>query len=244
MIDVHCHILPNVDDGANSSVVSRRLLLKAINEGITDICFTPHFSRIDNYVYKKKDLVNKFEEFKSLNSDLNINMYLGNELMINSDLDELLNHDELLTINNSKYILVEFPFDKYKEDYDEYLYNLTISGYKIIIAHPERYEYVLNDPKFINRWINNNYYLQVNQSSFNDHKRKKLIFNLLEQGKVSLVASDAHSEHRPITLIDAYNLVSKKFNQELAELLFSTNPYNILNDLDVINPPTIKKRLL
>ena len=244
MIDVHCHILPNVDDGANSSVVSRRLLLKAINEGITDICFTPHFSRIDNYVYKKKDLVNKFEEFKSLNSDLNINMYLGNELMINSDLDELLNNEELLTINNSKYILVEFPFDKYKEDYDEYLYNLSLSGYKIIIAHPERYEYVINDPKFINRWTDNNYYLQVNQSSFNDRQRRNIIFTLLEQGKVSLAASDAHNEHRPITLVDAYNLVSKKFNQELAELLFNTNPYNILNDLDVINPPKIKKHLL
>lgn len=244
MIDVHCHILPNVDDGSKSNVVSRQLLLKAINEGITDICFTPHFSRIDNYVYKKKDLFYKFEQFKSLNSDLKINMYLGNELMINSDLDELLNHDELLTINNSKYILVEFPFDKYKEDYDEYLYNLTISGYKIIIAHPERYSYVLDDYKFVERWTKNDYYLQVNQSSFNDHKRKKLIFNLLEQGKVSLVASDAHNEHRSITLIDAYNLVSKKFNQELAELLFSTNPYNILNDLDVINPPTIKKHLL
>lgn len=244
MIDIHNHILPGVDDGSKSQDISRVLLIDAINEGISDICITPHYSRIDNFVLHKKELLNRFNEFKQANSDLNINLYLGNELLINKDLDILLKNDELCSLNGSRYVLVEFPFDRYKSEYDEYLLNITYLGYRIIIAHPERYDYVLDKPeKYIDRWIDAGYYLQSNQSSFFYQKRKRFLFDLIESQKLHFIASDAHSEHRPLTLIDGYELVRRKFNEEVADILFVKNPENVIKDRDIINLPKTKKRL-
>ena len=244
MIDIHNHILPNVDDGSDSLDKTRKLLIDAINEGITDVCITPHFSRLDSYTYKSEQLLNKFEELKTYCIDLQINLYLGNELMIDKDLDELLISKQLLTLNNSRYVLVEFPFEVYKSEYDEYLYNISISGYKIIIAHPERYKYVIDNPnKYINKWINEGYYLQCNQTSLQDRKMRSFIFNLIENKQLHFIASDAHNSHRPLTLIDAYKLVEKKFNCEVSKLLFIDNPKNVINNNDVAILPKVKRHL-
>ena len=243
MIDIHCHLLPKVDDGVSNLNESKQLIIKAINEGITDICITPHFSRIDDYTVYSNDLVNCFNNLKQSLQDLNINLYLGNEIMIDKDIDELLLNHRLLSLNNTKYVLIEFPMDKYSKDYDEYLYNISISGYKIIIAHPERYEYVIQDyDKYINhKW--KDYYLQCNQNSLNVSIRKKIIYKLIDEQRLTLISSDAHNEYRPCTLIDAYKHISKKYNNELANILFNVNPKLILNNENVNKLPLVKRKL-
>lgn len=244
MIDIHTHILPNVDDGTSSIQETKQLLLDAINENITDICITPHFSRIDEYTYKSDYLLEQFNLLKQECKDLPINLYLGNELMIDSHLDELLLDNKLLTLNNSNYVLVEFPFDKYLADYDEYLYNISLN-YKIIIAHPERYSYVQQDPnKYIDNWISNNYYIQVNQNGLFNHTQRKIIYKLIDNQNLHIISSDAHNINRPITLLQAYNHISNKYNKQLADILFNTNPYNILNNLPLIKLPKVKRKLI
>lgn len=241
MIDIHTHILPSVDDGSQSIEMSRKLLIDAHNDGITDICLTPHFCRMDNYTYKKEYITNLFNDFKKQVKDININLYLGNELMIEHSLDELLEQKQLCTINNSNYVLIEFPFDNYKTDYNEYLYNIRMLGLKIIIAHPERYNFI-ND-EIIDYWLNNGYYLQANSSSFNIREKRKLLYKLIENGYLHVIASDAHSINRPSLLSETYKLISNKFNKETADILFNINPYNILNNIDIIKPKRVKKKL-
>lgn len=244
MIDIHTHILPNVDDGTSSTQETKQLLLDAINENITDICITPHFSRIDEYTYKSDYLLEQFNTLKQECKDLPINLYLGNELMIDSHLDELLLENKLLTLNNSNYVLVEFPFDKYLADYDEYLYNISLN-YKIIIAHPERYSYVQANPdKYINNWISNNYYIQVNQNGLFNHTQRKIIYKLIDNQNLHIICSDAHNINRPITLLQAYNHISNKYNKQLADILFNTNPYNVLNNKQLIKLPKVKRKLI
>lgn len=241
MIDIHTHLLPSVDDGSDSLKTSRKLLTDALNDGITDICLTPHFCRIDNYTYKKEAITNLFNDFKKQVQDININLYLGNELMIEQNLDKLLENNELCTINNSNYVLIEFPFDKYKDDYNEYLYNIKSLGLKIIIAHPERYNFI-ND-EIIDNWIHSGYYLQANSSSFDVREKRKLLYKLIENGQLHLVASDAHNINRPSLLSETYELICHKFNEETANTLFNTNPYNVLNNIGIIKPEKVKKRL-
>ena len=241
MIDIHTHLLPSVDDGSSDLNETRLLLETAIKDGTKDIVLTPHFCRMDNYVCRRKDLLLKFNNLKSQVKDLNINLYLGNELMIEQNLDTLLENNELLTINNSHYVLVEFPFDEYKKEYDEYLYNISSLGLKIIIAHPERYSYI--NENLINSWLKNKYCLQANARSFVRKDRKKLLFKLIQNGQLHIIASDAHNEYRPPVLSDTYKLISKKFNTQTAEILFNTNPYNVLNDIDLITLPKQKQRL-
>ena len=242
MIDIHNHILPGVDDGSDSFEFSRKMLVEAINEGITDVCITPHFINHGEYRIRKKELLSLFESFKQMNADLNINLYLGNELYIDKDLDTLLNNNEICTLNDSRYVLLEFPFHKYERDFDEYLYNISLN-YKIIIAHPERYAYVQKDPDFVDRWLNEGYILQSNSTSLFNKPSRNAVFSLIEKGKLSIIASDAHNEYRPLSLIEAYNLISRKFNEDVAMKLFQSNPLSIINNEKTEKLSPIRKRI-
>ena len=241
MVDIHNHIIPNIDDGSDSMGLSRQLLEGAIEEGITDICITPHFMKHGPYKVRKKELTKLFESFKKENSDLDVNLYLGNELYIDREMDELLRNDEICTLNDSKYVLIEFPFETYKREYDEYLYDVSLR-YQIIIAHPERYHYVQKDHSFVNGWLKEGYVLQSNSTSLYNRESKKVIYDLIEKGKLSFIASDAHNEYRPLSLIIAYDEISRKFSEETAQLLMKTNPLKVIQNKSINKVPAIKKR--
>lgn len=242
MIDIHNHLIPGVDDGSDSLKLSRRLLKDAIEEGITEICITPHFMKHGPYKVRKNELVSLFEEFKEKTSDLDIKLYLGNELYIDRQLDELLMNKEICTLNNSRYVLIEFPFEYYRNEYDEYLYNVSLN-YQVVIAHPERYQYVKKDHGFVDRWLKEGYLLQANSTSLYSRDSKKAIFDFIEKGELSFMASDAHNEHRPLSLIEAYNLIARKFSEETAELLMEENPKRVIKDKPIKRIRPIRRRL-
>ena len=120
MVDIHCHILPNVDDGSSSLELSRQLLINAYKEGIDTVCITPHFMRLNEYKIKRNELAKLFNEFEESVKDIPVDLYLGNELYIDSELDTLLLNKEICSLNDSRYVLVEFPFNNYKKEYDEF----------------------------------------------------------------------------------------------------------------------------
>lgn len=244
MVDIHCHLIPTVDDGCSSFREALSLLKKAKEDGITDICITPHFSRVDDYTAKANIIVPIFHQLKELAKNIDIRLYIGNELMIGKDLDELLLSHELLTLNDSKYVLVEFPFNEYKSIYDEYLYNISLSGYKIIIAHPERYEYVYDDvDKYIyHKWVNKGYYLQCNQSSLYDRHKRNLIYDLIETQAIHIISSDGHNKQRPVVLKQGYELIKDKFSSEVADTLFTINPKLVLSDRELIDVPETRRK--
>ena len=242
MIDIHNHLIPGIDDGSDSLKLSRKLLKDAIAEGITDVCITPHFMKHGPYKVKKKELVSLFEQLKMDTEDLNVRLYLGNELYIDRELDELLMNDEICTMNDSRYVLIEFPFESYSRDYDEYLYNVSLN-YDIIIAHPERYAYVKKDHSFVDRWLKEGYLLQSNTTSLISRDSRKVIYDLIEKGKLSFIASDAHNEYRPLSLIEAYEHIRKKFNKETADLLMDINPACVLRNERIKRMSPVKKHL-
>ena len=242
MVDIHSHLLPNVDDGSDSLELSKTLLKEAIEEGVTDVLITPHYMPRGEYKVKKKELTKLFSDFKSACSDLDINLYLGNELYIDSALDELIENNEVCTMNDSDYVLIEFPFTEYIEDYDEYLYNISLSK-KIIIAHLERYEYVQNDHEFVLRWLDEGYYLQANQTFIYNKDEKKVIFDLIEKGRLHFIASDAHNKYRCFQSRNCYELIEKKFSKETAELLMTINPFKVIRNEMIEKVPAIRKRL-
>ena len=240
MIDIHNHLIPNIDDGSDSLELSRRLLKAAASEGITEVCITPHFMKHGPFNVRKKELLELFESFKEETKDINIKLYLGNELYIDPELDELLLNDEICTMNESRYVLVEFPFEEYKREYDEYLYNISLE-YQIIIAHPERYRYVKKDHDFVKRWLNEGYLLQSNTTSMNSSDSRRVIYDLLSKGRLSLMASDAHNEYRPLSMIEAYDHIARKFNEEVAEYLMNVNPKCVIENEPVKKIKPVKK---
>lgn len=242
MIDIHCHVLPNVDDGSDSLKLSRKLLSDAKNEGIEKVLITPHFMRLDKYRLRRKELLPLFNKLKEDTKDIGISLYLGNELYIDSELDTLLANREICSLNDSRYVLVEFPFNEYKREYDEYLYNISLD-YKIIIAHPERYKYVIENHDFVTKWTKRGYLLQCNQNSLFIKENKKVVFDLIEKSLVSFICSDAHNLNRPLSLMDAYKLIEHKFNSEIANLLFNENGDRVISDMETLKLPLCKKRL-
>ena len=232
MIDIHSHLIPGVDDGSQSPEESFSLLKQAERDGITELITTPHFMKNGEFRMKAPELVQRFNEMKQAYKGP-IKLHLGNELYIHPDLPELLEKDEVLTLAESNHILVEFPFQNYKEEYDEILYELSLK-YRIIIAHPERYSYVQEDPNFCLRWLNEGYLLQANQNSLFKKETKKVLVSMIEHGFVSFVASDAHNEHRPCLLSEAREFLAEEFGEQFAVQLTQENPEKILKNGPII----------
>ena len=233
MIDIHSHLIPGVDDGSQSLEESLSLLKQAEQDGITELITTPHFMKNGEFRTKAPELVQRFNELKQAYKGP-IKLHLGNELYIHPDLPELLEKGEVLTLVESDYILVEFPFQNYRDEYDEILYELALR-YRIIIAHPERYSYVQEDQNFCLRWLNEGYYLQANQNSLFKKEAKKVLVPMIEHGFINFVASDAHNEHRPCALLEAKAFLEEKFGKPMTFQLLEENQRKILSNEEVLH---------
>ena len=111
MIDIHCHLLYSVDDGSKSIEESITILRSLKDLGYTDIILTPHYvkdSKQDRNVKNNSVLFNKLKD-KVLEENININLYLGNEIYIDDDIMDLLNDKEITSLNDSDYLLIELP---------------------------------------------------------------------------------------------------------------------------------------
>ena len=199
MRDIHSHIMYGIDDGASTKEESLSILKKAYDEGITDIVLTPHYinkSKYDCNNKKKQKILNELK--KELKKDnIGINLYLGNEVMIDRDIIKLIEKEEISTINKSKYILVEFPMNSEEKDSINIMFELIRKGYLPILAHPERYSYVRKHPEKIDKYIEMGVLLQGNYLSlFGKYGKeaKKFLKKLLKQRKITILASDIHKE--------------------------------------------------
>ena len=229
MIDIHNHLLFGIDDGSQSLEETIAMLQDASKQGITDIIVTPHYVLDGTYYVPKEKIEEMVGVLNNQAKELGIRLHVGHELFIHRDLCDHLKSNICSTLGDSKYVLVEFPFDRYLDDYDYILEDLRSLGYKIIIAHPERYKYVREDVNFCLRWLDEGDLLQCNQNSFTRKETQKLMKQMMKHGFVSFIASDAHGRKRPSHLKEVYELVVSKYGKEVAEDLFYNNPKAILN---------------
>jgi protein-tyrosine phosphatase len=138
MRDLHNHLLFGIDDGSRNIDESVELLKQMEEEHVTDIMLTPHYIIGSNYNAnnaKKKKLLNE------LKKKTKINLYYGNEVYIDNDVVEYIKKGEISTLNDSRYLLVEFPLNEKLDLAFTLIQNIIKCGYVPIIAHPERYHY-------------------------------------------------------------------------------------------------------
>ena len=222
MIDIHSHIVFNVDDGADNIEQSIEMIKEMITNGVTDLICTPHY-RLRMFTETQEVIENNFkllcEEVKKQN--LNINLYLGRETYFDKFIYNILN---TLVINKKKIILLEFSYTN-NPDIEEVLYNIKRLGYRVIIAHVERYTYLSIDD--IINLKSKNVYIQVNASTIlgkDGLKDKKKAFKLIKAGVVDFIASDMHYNRNK-----AYDIICKKFGKQIANNLFYTNALFLLD---------------
>lgn len=240
MIDIHTHILPGIDDGSNSIGESLSMLKIAEESGTTDLILTPHCNipgMFNNY--KTDALLNHFEMLKDIAKEegININLYNGMEVFITDD--SLLHYqtDRYITLNNSRYLLAESDFDADPNSFLDNLQRLVSLGCVPIVAHPERYFYVLENPSIIKDFINIGCKLQINRSSILGafgRKIKKLSEALLKNGYVDFVATDTHGvRSRTPRLDDVYYIIAEDFSKSLADKILIENPEKVILDQEI-----------
>ncbi len=217
MLDVHTHIVPSVDDGASDLETSLKMIDLQINGGVDTIVFTPH-SYCRHKDISKETILDCFKRLETVLKDKypSLKYYLGQEIYYDKTTFDKLDNKEYISINNTKYILIEFEYYITKEELEDIIYTIRLKGYEPIIAHIERYNIPLKDYYTIKK--DTNVLMQVNTKFVleNKHKAKKMIKDKI----IDYIASDCHSlERRPPNLglvkklIEKYNLNINRFDK-------------------------------
>lgn len=196
MIDIHCHILPSVDDGSDSIETSLEMLKIASEDGVKTIFATPHFS-YGEFEVPYKEVIKLTENLNNKSSEKGIDVKVipGQEIFLDNNTLRLYKEEVIGCFLNTNYMLIELPMDHIPKHSLDTIYELKIRGVKPILAHPERYIYVIENPEKLNDFIEEGCLFQINSGSINGifgKKVKKTAEYLVKNGVCHFVASDAH----------------------------------------------------
>lgn len=199
MKDLHCHLLPGIDDGCGDIEESLHILKQAEEAGVTEMLVTPHYIVDSKYSSNNKNKKKTFDKLvkEAKKRNISVKLYLGNEIYISDKIVSLLNNDEIKTLHKSKYLLIEFPLGNMFQNTKDILYELILSGYIPILAHPERYRIFQRHPEHMEEYLRMGVLLQGNYKSlFGKYGKdaKKTIQFFLKKGWITFLGSDTHHE--------------------------------------------------
>lgn len=221
MIDMHCHILPGVDDGPDHLEAAVQLALNAASEGVTDVIATPHYRR---GLYETSAARIKLET-QVLNAELrsrgiSLVVHSGQEIRVCDNLLEDLEAGKLLPLGNTSYVLLELPFSRIPERFEDTLHEMRVAGWTPVIAHPERNAIIAANPDELARFAEYGAAAQVTSHSLTGrfgNATKAAAIELCRRHLIHMIASDAHNDtSRPYELRTAFDVVAGKLGVELA----------------------------
>ncbi len=230
MVDIHTHLIPNIDDGSPSEKISIEMLKDLEREGVTDVFLTPHNNSV--YAPPIKQMQEKFSAFKKLAKEngCTANLYLGQEPLLDPDTDGKFDSSYMLTLGGSKYVLLEFSYS-IPTDIPEIIYEYTLQGFVPIVAHVERYSYF--DEEMAKKLKGFGGLIQVGADAIVGDSVQyfgKKVKKLLNLGLVDFVSSDYH-HYRELCLQKAYVHVLKKHGKEYADRIFTQNGKKIIQEI-------------
>ena len=238
MIDIHCHILPGMDDGPEHLAAAIRMCRMAAADGVRTIVATPHFSP-GSYEFDHAMLATATHLLQSaVQSDgLALNILTGAEVAVFPELASHLKQHRFLAINGGRYFLAEFRPLSVPAKWDTFLISMMDSGFVPIIAHPERNLWFMEHPEAISFVVKNGVMLQVTAASITGGlgpDARDFCSYLLKRNLVHIIASDAHSaDFRPPLLSAAVELASDLVGAERAEAMVTSVPDAIICDKDI-----------
>ena len=225
-IDIHCHILPGLDDGPSCIEESLKMIELAAGDGISHIFATPH---IMDGVYENRcdGIVASVVELRKHVPDT-IKIFYGADVRITFDLVDRIQNGEVPTLNGSGYLLIEFPEYVIPPHVDNLIFTLRHRGITPIITHPERHARLVHDLAALASLRDTGAMCQITAMSITGSfgkSTRKACFTMMEKELVDLVASDAHNSNgRPPILSKAYEHIRKEFGSDVADRIFHANP--------------------
>ena len=240
MTDIHCHILPGVDDGAEDLEESLAMAVQAVHSGLRNIIATPHFQGRPGELEKLPEFSRRLDRLKQalMLEKIPLGIHPGAEILCLPETVELARRGQLPTLGETSYVLCEFFFDAPYEFMDRILSDIAAAGYRIVVAHPERYEAVIRDPRCARHWFRQGYVIQLDKGSvlgaFGGRVQSCARW-LLDMGFVHMIASDAHSPRRRTTdLTFLQSWLLERYPEGYVNLLLKENPRRLLRNGDMV----------
>lgn len=250
MIDVHSHILPNIDDGSRSIEETFNLIKEAKEAGFEGIVCTSHY--MENYYEtnrpEREVWINAIHENLE-NKNIDMNLYLGNEIYMSDNIIELLEDGKATTMNDTSYVLFELPMNAEPMNLYDMVYEMQ--QYKIvpILAHPERYSFVQTDPELIYDLIDKGVLMQANYGSIIGQYGKKaqmIVQKFLENNMIHMLGTDVHRQNTiypkiPEIILELKSLIGEEKVKELTTI----NPELVINNkrIDIRKPYKVELTL-
>ena len=247
MIDLHSHIVYGVDDGSQSLESSIVMLKEAEKVGINKIRLTPH-DMDDYYTVPKRDIARRIRELKEQckKSNIDVELYQGNEIYISNHITEFLNEDLACSLNDSRYVLFETPLNVEPRNLIEVIYKLKEVGKVPVLAHPERYVYIQEDPNKLLELFEMGVLFQANYGSVIGMYGKgaeKTVKLLLKNDFIHFLGSDVHRVGNVYPYINQSAIAIKKIiGENKFEKISIFNALKVLNNesIEVEEPQKIK----
>jgi protein-tyrosine phosphatase len=245
MIDLHSHILPGIDDGAQSLDESVTMARVASADSIAQLVSTPHSAGWNGAWKNPPTGVKELQEELTRHA-IQLRVLPGLEVRIDLDTPAEARDGQVMTLNHSRYLLVELPFDHYPPYVEHVLFELQVSGLVPILAHPERCSIFASNPETLFHLVERGVLVQVTAASIaGEFGPAVQAFTrvLLEHRLAHVIASDAHSARlRPPVLSDAVRIAAGWIGDQEATAMVTTVPRAIVEDRSLCAEPPIQPR--
>jgi protein-tyrosine phosphatase len=231
MIDIHCHILSSVDDGAKDINDSIQMAREAVKEGIHTIIATPHHMN-GKYENQKVEIIKSVSELNAVLKEENIPLTIlpGQETRIFGDILEETEFEHILPLNHTQYVFIELPSSHVPRYTEKLLFDFQVKGLTPIIVHPERNQELMSNPDTLYNLVSKGSLTQVTASSVAGYfgkKIQKFSFQLIEANLTHFIASDAHNvNNRTFKMEEGLGVIESKFGVDM--VYFYTENADIL----------------
>jgi len=235
MIDIHSHLIPKVDDGSRGIEETIELIKEAENANFSDIILTPHYM-LDAYEPNAEELILWKEKLQEIlnKEDIAVNLHTGMEVYIFEDILNLIKNNKILTLADSKYLLMELPMNTSVKYLNEVIFRLLENNIIPIIAHPERYKCVQEDTDIIYELKEKECLLQSNYGSIlgiYGKTAQKTVKYLLKKNLIDFLGTDTHRKNTIYPNIEkACKKIKKIIGEEKLKELTTTNAKKILEN--------------
>lgn len=241
MVDIHSHILPGVDDGAQDIYDTLEMVSLAAESGIKAMVATPHCNIPGGYKnYFSDEYVEAIQSVRDAvhKEKIPVNILPGVEVFAAENVGRLLEAGKIMTLNQSRYLLMEFAFDE-DPAFVKYIVKRVQELRAIpVIAHAERYEFAYEEPNLIYELRRQGFPIQINKGSFQGKFGKRamqLAYEFLNHNLVSVVASDAHSPYqRTPYMADVYEELLENYPKNYLDMIFKENPRRICENKPIL----------
>lgn len=235
LVDLHCHLLPGVDDGAKTIETTFQMVRMAAASGVRQIVCTPHCTAGDHQMRKRMDWIIRAVALLNtafVRGNIPMTLYPGMELLCNGYLSETLDCGDVLPLANSNCLLIEFRFDVRLPTIERAASLVKNAGYTPMLAHPERYPVVWEQPECLEIWAREGYLLQLDKDSILGRfgtRCARTAHWALQHDVAFAVASDAHgTKTRTSEMGKVMDCISRLYTEGLTEKLLLKNPQSVL----------------